>query len=195
MNAVQQNTFGPKEVLLDNQANVSVVRPELLHDVQEAEHAVKINGVGGHQLTVTQTGYLDPLFCIYASEDTHAHISTLSEVEDKFLVTYLPQENFIVHLPETDVVFHPKCGMYVADWDQYRNAFAKASTAIYMKAEEAQAKQAYELIRTSSYPSLAEAVHLIQDGNIIGMPIVSHSTIYVERMTLMVHPQNLCVEK
>ena len=57
MNAVQQKTFGPKDVLLDNQANISVVRPELLRDVQDAEQEVKINGVGGHQFTVTQTGY------------------------------------------------------------------------------------------------------------------------------------------
>jgi len=56
VNAVQQNTFGPKDVLLDNQANISVVRPELLRDVQDAEQEVKINGVGGHQFTVIQTG-------------------------------------------------------------------------------------------------------------------------------------------
>lgn len=105
VNAVQQNTFGPKEVLLDNQANVSIVRPELLRDVQDAEHAVKINGVGGHQFTVTQTGYLDPLFRVYASEDTHANILSLSVVEDKYLVTYSPQENFIVHLPEIDIEY------------------------------------------------------------------------------------------
>jgi len=79
VNAVQQSIFGPNDVLLDNQADVSIVRQELLRDIQDAEHAVKINGVGGHQFTVNKTGYLDPLFRVYASETTHANILSLSE--------------------------------------------------------------------------------------------------------------------
>jgi len=30
----------------------------MLRDIQDAEEAVKINGVGGHQFSVTQTGFL-----------------------------------------------------------------------------------------------------------------------------------------
>ena len=174
VNAVQPNIFGPNDVLLDNQANISIVRQELLRDIQDAEHAVKINGVGGHQFTVNKTGYLDPLFRVYASEDTHANILSLSEVEDRYLVTYVPQENFIVHLPETDIVFYRKAGMYVADWEQYRTVFttstSTSSTAVYTKAEEVRARQAYEFLRTSGFPSPGEAIHLLQDGNIIGLP-------------------------
>jgi len=59
---MKQSVFGPNDVLLDNQANVSVVHQDLLRDIQDAEHAVKINGVGGHQFTVNKTGFLDPLF-------------------------------------------------------------------------------------------------------------------------------------
>lgn len=44
--------------------------------------------------------------------------------------------------------------MYVADWEQYRLACAAASTPLYTKAEEACARQAYELLRTSGFPSL-----------------------------------------
>jgi len=40
VNAVQQKTFGPKDVLLDNQANISVVRPELLRDVFDLRSCV-----------------------------------------------------------------------------------------------------------------------------------------------------------
>ena len=83
-------------MLLDNQANVSVVHQDLLHDNKT---------------------FFDPLFRVYVSEDTHANILSLSEVEDRYLVTYvILQENFTVHLPETDIVFHRKAGMYVADW-------------------------------------------------------------------------------
>ena len=136
VNAVQQKTFGPKDVLLDNQANISVVRPELLRDVQDAEQVVKINGVGGHQFTVTQTGYLDPLFRVYASEDTHANILSLSEVEDRYAVTYVPQKCFIVHLPGHDMEFVRKDGMYVAEWDKYRNT--GWNTTVEMKEKQVQ---------------------------------------------------------
>jgi len=63
--------------------------------------------------------------------------------------------------------------MYVADWRHYKHVYATASTAIYTKAEEVRAKIAYDLLRTSGYPSIGEAVHLIQDGNITGMPTIT----------------------
>ena len=167
------STFGPNDVLLDNQANISIFRTDMLRDIQDAEAAVKINGVGGHQFSVTQTGFLDPLFRVYASDDTHANILSLSEVEEKYLVTYAPQENFIVHLPMTDIVFHRKGGMYIADWSQYKSACTTVSAGTYTKAEQARAKQAYELLRTSGYPSIGEAIHIIQDGNITDMPTIT----------------------
>ena len=80
--------------------------------MQDAEQEGEINGVGGHQFTVTQTGYLDPLFRVYASKDTHANILSPSEVEDRYAVTYLPQKCFIVHLPGHDMEFVRKDGMY-----------------------------------------------------------------------------------
>jgi len=55
---------------------------------------------------------------VYASEDTHANILSLSEVEDLYAVTYVPQKCFIVHLPGHDMEFVRKNGMYVAEWDK-----------------------------------------------------------------------------
>ena len=79
--------------------------------------------MGGHQFYVKETGFLDPFFRVYASEETRANILSLAEVEDRFMVTYVPQESFtVVHLPEVDVVFYHRDGMYVADWEQYRPA-------------------------------------------------------------------------
>jgi len=82
------SSFGRNEVILDNASNVSIFRPDLLRDIECTDEIVKINGVGGHQFSVTKTGYLDPLFRVYASEDTHANILSLSEVEERFIVTY-----------------------------------------------------------------------------------------------------------
>ena len=165
MNA-SASLFGPTDVMLDNQANVSIFRTNMLRDIFDAEETVKINGVGGHQFSVTKTGFLDPLFRVYASDDMHANILSLSEVEEKY---------FIVHLPTTDIVFHRKGGMYIADWSQYKNAFTTVNTGVgtYTMAEEARARQAYELLRTSGYPSIQEAIHIIQDGNITDMPTLT----------------------
>ena len=62
LNASQKNGFGPFDVLIDNQANVSVMHPDLLQDVRDADEKININGVGAHQFSATKTGYLDPLF-------------------------------------------------------------------------------------------------------------------------------------
>jgi hypothetical protein len=35
----------PTEVLLDNQANISIVNPRLLKNVREAKHKIKVKGV------------------------------------------------------------------------------------------------------------------------------------------------------
>jgi hypothetical protein len=42
-----------------------------------------------------------------------------------------------------------------------------------MKAEEERARQAHELLKISGYPSLQEAIHLIQDGNIFHLPMLT----------------------
>lgn len=63
--------------------------------------------------------------------------------------------------------------MYIADWSQYKNAFTTVSTGTYTKAEETRAKQAYELLHTTGYPSIGEAIHIIQDGNIADMPTIT----------------------
>jgi len=72
LNVSDTSAFGKYDVLLDNQANVSIVHSDLLRDIQDADEVVKINGVGGHQFSVSRTGYLDPLFRVYASDDTVA---------------------------------------------------------------------------------------------------------------------------
>jgi len=73
--------FKRNEILLDNQANVSIVHPDLLRDIQPAGNKAKINGVGGHQFTLDKTGFLDPLFRVYASEETHAKRISKSDSE------------------------------------------------------------------------------------------------------------------
>ena len=44
------------------------------------------------------------------------------------------------------------------------------SLRVCTKAEEERDCKAYELARISGYPSVSELIHLIEDGNITGMP-------------------------
>jgi hypothetical protein len=115
--------FKRHEVLLDNQADVSIIHPSLLREIEPAESSFNINGEGGLQFTVDKEGYLDDFFHVYTSEDTHANILSFSEVEDKYNITYVPQEAFIVHLPDRDVRFECKGKMYIADWTKSLAAY------------------------------------------------------------------------
>jgi hypothetical protein len=61
--------------LLDNQANISIMKRGLLRAFGKIEEEIKINGVGGVQLSTNTTRYyLEGLFCMYASTETCANI-------------------------------------------------------------------------------------------------------------------------
>jgi hypothetical protein len=56
INAVGFSGFKSTEVLLDNQADISIIRPELLQQVQPTSEVVRVNGVGGVQLELWEKG-------------------------------------------------------------------------------------------------------------------------------------------
>jgi Eukaryotic translation initiation factor 3 subunit G len=55
VNAIGYSGFSQSEVLLDNQADISVMKPGLLRAFEDLASPVKVSGVGGIQLTVKQT--------------------------------------------------------------------------------------------------------------------------------------------
>jgi hypothetical protein len=70
VNAIGATAFKPTKVLLNNQANISIMRPDLLSAFEKADTEVSINGVGGMQLSTDETGYL-PDFSECTLEPTH----------------------------------------------------------------------------------------------------------------------------
>ncbi len=70
------------DVLLDNQADVSIVHPSLLHSVQPADTEVIVNGVGGVHLIANSAGYLQAFFHMYVSVNTRAKVLSFGDVED-----------------------------------------------------------------------------------------------------------------
>jgi hypothetical protein len=104
------------EVLLDNQANISIVHPILLEDIKPAPRKVKVNGVGGKQMIVDKMGMLPGFFRVYASEDMKANVLCFSDVEGIYKITYKHRESFVVHMHERDIAFERREKLYVADW-------------------------------------------------------------------------------
>jgi len=173
------NAVGPetglamKEVLLDNQADISIMHPSMLSDVREIDSKIKVKGVGGFQMVVKEKGSLKDFFEVYASSETKANVLSFAEVEDKYPISYIPQSGFIVHLQDRDLHFRRKGKLYVADWNEctvLNTTKTITGTSIYTKEEVKRAKEAQEFIKNSGYPSLSEARHLIIDGNIKNSP-------------------------
>jgi hypothetical protein len=186
VNAIGYSGFRETEILLDNQADISIMRPGLLRAFKPAEKTVRVNGVGSIQLTVDRKGYLEDFFDVYASEHTKVNVLSFSEVEDTYDITYIPHQAFVVHLPERDLVFKRRGKLYIAD-------FARDSqvplTKAYKKAEEERAREAHELIRNARFPSYQEAVRLVEDGNIAHMPVLSAADVHRAYELYGVHPE------
>jgi len=82
----------PMEVLLDNQASISILHPMLLSNVlsnvKKAKQKIKVKGVGGMQLIVNMVGHLNGFFEVYASEQAKANILSFADVEDLYKIMY-----------------------------------------------------------------------------------------------------------
>jgi len=160
------------DVLLDNQADISVVHPSLLTGVKPSKKRIKISGVGGVQLIVDQVGFLSGFFEVYASDKTKANVLSMAAVEEMYPITYKQGESFMVHTQERDVVFQQRARLYVAEWEVEGTVLATAhkNEQLYTKEEVRRAKMTHEFIRNSGYPSPEEVVHLLIDRNVRGIP-------------------------
>jgi hypothetical protein len=100
-----------------------------------------------------------------------------------YRVTYKPGQAFVVHLPGREVEFKRVGKLYVANLRTLLKHNAVYTTVcdnediLYTRAEVHKAKTAYEFLKCSGYPSPEEAVHLIQDGNVFGLPDLTRQDI------------------
>jgi len=163
------------QVLLDNQADISIMHPMMLSEVRPVDKRIRVIGVGGVQLIVNKVGMLDGFFQVYASEETKASILSFADIEDKYKIMYVRGQTFTVHMPEEDVVLKRKNTLYIADRcveGAVANATVHKNERLYTKEEIHRAMVAHEFLKCSGYPSIGEAMHLITDGNVQGMPML-----------------------
>jgi hypothetical protein len=77
----------PTKVLLDNQANISIVHPMLLKNVRPAPRKIRVKGIGGPQLIFDKVGDLEGFFEVHASVLKDANLLSFADVEDLYAVT------------------------------------------------------------------------------------------------------------
>jgi hypothetical protein len=87
------------EILLDNQADISIIHPKLLENVRPVGRHIKVKEVGGVQMVVSKKGELKNFFEVYASKETKANVLSFADVEDMYEITYIRGEAFVVHMP------------------------------------------------------------------------------------------------
>jgi hypothetical protein len=76
VNAVGTTGLEKGDVLLDNQANVSIMHPSLLSAIKRADAEIRVNGVGGVQLVTDCTRYLQDFFRVYAISQLQYYSTT-----------------------------------------------------------------------------------------------------------------------
>jgi hypothetical protein len=156
------------DVLLDYQADISIMHPCLLTNVKQAKKNITVSGVGGVQLIVDKVGFLDGFFEVYSSTETKANVLSMATVEEVYPIMYKQQESFTMHMEDRYIEFKQRGRLYVAVRPIVGAAIAtiQENEQLYTKEEVRRAKLAYEFIRSSGYLSPEEVVHLLIDGNV-----------------------------
>ena len=165
------------DVILDNGADISIFNVRLLREIEPCDD-VKVHGIGGLSTVVDKTGYLEGFFRVHGNGTTNINVLSYAEVEDKYEITCLRGEGFLVHTEDRDIMFARVGKLYVAKWADI-TGIAKSyvttqeTEASHSKADIVKAKQAYELGSVSGYPSVEELINLVQDGNVSEMPEIT----------------------
>jgi hypothetical protein len=102
------NTFDEHDVLLDNQATKSIFRnSSLLKTVRIAPEPTHFTGIGG-KIIVNMIGDHDYFGTIYCSPKSLANILSLSEVEEKYKVTYQQSKGFKIAVDDNKEIWFTK---------------------------------------------------------------------------------------
>jgi hypothetical protein len=179
--ALPSSRFKWSQVLLDNQADRSIVHPNLLSNLRGAN--AEVTGITGDTIPITMCGDLYGFFECLASEDTGVSVLSFAEVEAKFDVSYVRKKCFIVHLPGLDLIFRRKRKMYVADmseWAELKTPQAQAHVATSAQLEQGftvrevkKAREAAQFMHNAGVASEVDAVNMLNDGGISGLDITA----------------------
>jgi len=169
------------EVCLDSGSQVNIMDPRLLKNIKSSQKTYRsMNGTS----TTAKVGYLDGFFECQACEECPVNIISMSDVEDKYAMTWIPGESITVHMDEQDVVFTKKNKMWIADFSdwiveeeelsQLKNTLSlmtvEEKEALYTRREVRKALEAGEFLRSLGYPTQKEAIAMVRHGNVTNIP-------------------------
>ena len=174
--ATLQKKYRWFHVLLDNQADRSIVHPKLLSDLRPT--VASVTGITGDTIDVNKKGMLNHFFECLASEDTGVGVLSFAEVEQVHKVTYVRQKAFVVHLPHRDLWFRKKNNLYVANMRDWSNldyqttvcgAVTRSQRDRFTPKEVKLAEKAYKFMIDAGITSERDAINLVRDGNVKGI--------------------------
>jgi hypothetical protein len=168
------------EVLLDMQANISLFHPAMLEEVKESESTIRVNGIGGYQMSVSKRGHSPGFFDVYCHEGVKVNVLCFADVEDMYEMNYRPNVSFVVHLEGREIVFERRNKLYVAKVEDFQALVmvtVDERKAQYSSEQVRKAETAYALLRNAGYPSPSKLINIINDGNVTNIPALRREDI------------------
>lgn len=166
------------KVILDTAAQISIIDRNLLSCVKPCEK-INVIGVAGNT-QVTCCGLLMDLIQCYATEDGVVNILSFAQVEEQFRVEYVPNVQFVVYAGELAIIFKKINGLYVSDlldWNVKDKTVLVTTVAQeearFTKLEVEKAKLANKFLMSAGYPSLPEAIRMLNGESTSGFPFVA----------------------
>ena len=176
----EKSIFGPHEVLLDGQADVTVMNLRFLQEPSLSKNYVR--GHGGSK-ALTHVGDLNgfPSVVAYGAKHVVANILCQHDVELDYEIVYDQGVSYTVKLPGYDLVFWKRDKFYVADMSEWMNggpdglnfATVRENEARYPKKTVDRARRAQDLIINSGFSSLHDAKALVNNGAITGLDVTA----------------------
>lgn len=181
----------PKDVLLDNQATVSIFKcPLLLTNIRDAapEEIVSVKGINGNaDLTIDQVGETEDFGTVYYCSQASANVLSLGIVERRndVDISYTRGKSFLVTFDSgtsyefVNYQFNPEGGaLYACTFPKFRSQKSLVTTvadneAMHTVAEVKRAKAAQEAIKRAGYPSMAQFLKMINSGALIDCPVTA----------------------
>ena len=168
------------EFILDNGSQVSVSHPRFLTNLRQGSGSYK--GLSGSATKTSMEGILPGFFHCMASESARVNVLSQADVEDLYEVVYTPGVSYTVKMADRDLVFYRRHKLYVVDMSEWIRPGYKDNTHnmsfmtvaerehLYTRKERERTLKAGEFVKNAGFPSRVEAIQMMRNGNIEGIP-------------------------
>lgn len=183
-NADGNSLFDANDILIDNQASVSVfMNPSLLTNIRQAEVSVKIYGMGGF-ISVDQVGDFNEFGEVYYCPTAITNILSLAEVDNKAKVSYV-NKCFKVETDNRVIYFERKGNLHI--WNTCDSAKVMITTVEENKLqfnhrEIGRAEEARDLIVRLGYPSVSDVITMLVNGGIMNSELKARDFANAEKI-------------